>query len=137
MTWKLNSMQKLIQQQISPELEMSQKYFLVTEGATTRNGGIVRVKDKDEYLFIYDKRVAVVGDYVEYSDGSMASIVSGCGFALMIDDVPVAISQSVLDNDDVIDESGLLSKDCEICFSKGDQLPDGFLVKDWVFTKHN
>ena len=123
-------MRKSIQQQICPEIAMSQKYFLVTEGAMTRNGGIVRVKDKNEYLFIYDKRVAVVGDYVEYSDGSRASIVSGCGFALMIDDMPVAISQSVLDNDDVIDELGLLSSDCEICFSNGEQLPDGFLVKD-------
>lgn len=128
-------MMESTQQQILSRPNTSQKYFLVTEGATTKNGGIVHVKDKNEYLFICDKRVAVVGDYVQYFDGSTASIVSGCGFALMIEDTPIAISQSTLDNDDVIEEAGLLFKDCEICLPENEPMPEGFLVKNWIFTK--
>ena len=81
---------------------------------------------------LHGKRLAAVGDLVIYPDGSTAKIISGCGFCLCIDEFPVAINQSVLDNDDVIEESGILYKDLELTIYEDEPLPEGFLVEHWM-----
>lgn len=119
----------------SIEIRPKTTYYLVTEGATTKNGGVIHVRKKAEYLTLRDKRVALVGDYVQYADGSTATIISGAGNSLIIDNTPIAIIQSTLDNGDIIEEAGILFKDCEICFFEDEPLPEGFLVNNWTLAK--
>lgn len=117
------------------EVRPHHNYYLVTEGATSKNGGVVHVKEKTEYLTLHDKRVALIGDYVQYADGSIATIISGTGCSMLLDGIPLAISNSALDNGDIIEEDGILYKDCELCVHEDEPLPEGFLVKNWTFSK--
>ena len=122
-------------QQEQTENKSYQAFPLVTEGATTKQGGVVHVKQRENYMELRDKRVAVVGDYVVYPDGSQAEIISGIGVAMLIDNIPPVITQSVLDNGDVIEESGILHKDLEITIYEDEPLPEGFLVEYWLSKK--
>lgn len=117
------------------EVRPHHNYYLVTEGATSKNGGIAHVKKREGYLGLNEKRVALVGDYVQYADGSIATIISGTGCSMLLDDIPLAISNSALDNGDIIEEAGILYKDCELCVYEDEPLPEGFLVKNWTFSK--
>jgi hypothetical protein len=112
-----------------------QAFPLVTEGATTKRGGVVHVKQRENYMELRNKRVAVVGDYVVYPDGSTAEIISGIGVAMLLDNVPPAITQSVLDNGDVIEDSGLLFRDYEFHLYEDHEVPEGFLVENWVYEE--
>ena len=48
-------------------------YYVVTEGATTKNGGVVQARYNEiGYATIHEKRIATVGDVVVYPDGSTA-----------------------------------------------------------------
>lgn len=111
-------------------------YYVVTEGATTKNGGVVRSRYSEiGYSTLHEKHLATVGDLVVYPDGSTAKIISGCGGCLVLDESPVAIPQSVLDNGDTIEESGILHNDLEITIYEDEPLPEGFLVEHWLYKK--
>ena len=114
-----------------------EKYYLATEGAITKNGGIIHVKARHEYISIENNRVAMVGDYAQYPDGTTATIISGGGCSILIDNIAVAISQSVLDNGDVIEEVGLLNKYLELTLYNDQPIPEGFLIKNWMFLEDN
>lgn len=108
-------------------------YYPVTEGATTKNGGVVQVRYCEKgYVVLHENRVATVGDLVIYPDGSTAKIISGAGFCMTLSEFPVAINQSVLDNGDVIEESGLPHKDLVLTIYEDEPLPEGFLVEHWT-----
>ena len=111
-------------------------YYVVTEGATTKNCGVVQARYSElGYATLHEKRLATVGDMVVYPDGSTAKIISGCGGCLVLDESPVAITQSLLDNGDTIEESGILHKDLEIKIYEDEPVPDGFLVEYWLSKK--
>ena len=111
-------------------------YYVVTEGATTKNGGVVQARYNEiGYATLHEKRLATVGDVVVYPDGSTAKIISGCGGCLIFEESPAAITQSVLDNGDTIEESGILHNDLEFTIYEDEPLPVGFLVEHWLCKK--
>jgi hypothetical protein len=123
-------------QQIENAKRPQKTYYAVTEGATTKNGGVVQVRYSESgYVNLHEKRLATVGDLVIYPDGSTARIISGCGFCMTLNEFPVAINQSVLDNGDIIEVSGLLHNDLEITIYEDEPLPEGFLVEHWLSKK--
>ncbi len=87
------------------------------------------------YVIIHNERLARVGDLVIYPDGSTAKIISGCGCCMCMDGFPAAINQSILDNGDVIEESGLLHKELELHIYEDEALPEGFLVENWIYSE--
>ncbi|MDY6450911.1 hypothetical protein [Acinetobacter faecalis] len=125
------------QEQTEKNSKRPQKtYYVVTEGTKTKNGGVVQARYSESgYVMLHEKRLATVGDLVIYSDGSTAKIISGCGFCMTLDEFPVAINQSVLDNGDIIEEAGLLFKDIELTIYEDEPLPEGFLVEHWLSKK--
>ncbi len=143
-TFSDEEIQKMIEQE-SIELENKRiegdkrphkKFYVVTEGATTKNGGVVQARYSEiGYATLHGKRIATVGDLVIYPDGSTAKIISGCGGCLVLDESPAAINQSVLDNGDVIEESGMLHKDLELTIYEDEPLPEGFLIEHWLSKK--
>jgi hypothetical protein len=57
-------------------------YRLATEGSQTRNGGVIRQATTELEITLdngQQVRVAQVGDYAVYADGSIAQIVTGAG----------------------------------------------------------
>ncbi len=123
-------------QQIKNAKRPQKTYYVVTEGATTKDGGVVQTRYSEiGYATLHEKRLATVGDLVVYPDGSTAKLISGCGGCLVLDESPVAINQSVLDNGDMIEESGILHKDLEITIYEDEPLPEGFLVEHWLCKK--
>lgn len=127
---------ELEKQRIENSKRPQKTYYVVTEGATTKNGGVVQARYSEVgYTTLHDKRLATVGDLVVYPDGSTAKIISGCGGCLVLDESPVAINQSVLDNGDVIEESRILHKDLEITIYEDEPMPEGFLVNHWLAKK--
>ena len=123
-----------------PEQLLSERphktYYVVTEGATTKNGGVVQARYNEiGYATLHEKRIATGGDVVVYPDGSTAKIISGCGGCLIFEESPAAITQSVLDNGDTIEESGILHNDLEFTIYEDEPLPVGFLVEHWLCKK--
>lgn len=78
-------------------------YKLATLGSRTERGGQVavvhdKIHEADGHL------VACVGDTVRYPDGSEARIVTGVP-KILVNDRPLAVEGSTLDNGDVIVQS--------------------------------
>lgn len=127
---------ELEKQRIENSKRPQKTYYVVTEGATTKNGGVVQARYSESgYVMLHENRLATVGDLVIYPDGSTTKIISGCGFCMTLDEFPIAINQSVLDNGDTIEEEGLLFKDIELTIYEDEPLPEGFLVKHWLSKK--
>ncbi|WP_095996123.1 PAAR domain-containing protein [Serratia oryzae] len=82
-----------------------------------------------EFRWAAGYAVARVGDEVIYPDGSTARIISGAGFAHMIEGLPVALVGSELDNGDEIISTPQGSQ--MHCYRETDQLPEGFMVRMW------
>lgn len=74
-------------------------YPVATGASFTERGGKVIATSP---IYLLEERVALVGDSVRYADGSEARIISGAGVAGMVDDRPIAIVGSELDNGDRI-----------------------------------
>ncbi|MFC6052723.1 hypothetical protein A6M14_07745 [Acinetobacter sp. Ac_877] len=131
-----NELKQLSSEQIENTKRPHQVFCVVTEGVTTKNSGVVQARYSEiGYATLHEKRLATVGDLVVYPDGSTDKIISGCSGCLVLNEFPVAINQSVLDNGDVIEESGLLHKDLEITIYEDEPLPEGFLVDHWLSRK--
>lgn len=82
---------------------MTVTYVIATEGARTRDGGIVqyasgRVPDVPH-------NIVRVSDLVVYPDGSAARVISGCGEAQLDRGLALAIVGSRVGNGDIIIES--------------------------------
>jgi uncharacterized Zn-binding protein involved in type VI secretion len=75
-------------------------HLFATVGARTERGG--KVTRVSSHATIDNLGLAVVGDTVEYEDGTEATIVDGAGFAAMWEDRPVALVGSHLSNGDRI-----------------------------------
>lgn len=70
----------------------NQSLYLSVEGASTLNGGFVRVKNPS--IGEPCMHVALVGDDLVYPDGSVPTIMSCAGFGMMFDGKPVALMGS-------------------------------------------
>lgn len=73
-------------------------------GATTARGGVVRETSSTWEVEGTCRNAAAIGDYVEYSDGSRARIITGIGMPGEAKS-RYAIVGSLLDNGDVITDS--------------------------------
>lgn len=73
---------------------------VATDGSTTERGG--KVINASSGSVVDGKRVALVGDTVQYPDGSEARIVSGAGCAFVYRGRSIALVGSELDNGDRI-----------------------------------
>lgn len=73
---------------------------VATDGSTTERGG--KVINASSGSVVGGKRVALVGDTVQYPDGSEARIVSGAGSAFVYQGRSIALVGSELDNGDRI-----------------------------------
>ncbi|MBR8450136.1 PAAR domain-containing protein [Burkholderia multivorans] len=90
-------------------------YRLAVKGATTARGGVLREPTSAWDLAGTLGKVATVGDFVEYPDGSKARVTSGVRIAHHQDVGPFAFVGSKLENGDTITDSperaGLASSD--------------------------
>lgn len=80
-------------------------YRIATGGSFTQRGGVVREKDCTGQIQVRAGQwsgIALVGDQVDYPDGSTARISTGAGKKWIIRDRGVALVGSSLDNGDVI-----------------------------------
>lgn len=134
--YSAEELKKLSPKQIENTKRPHQVFYVVTEGVTTKKSGVVQARySASGYVMLHEKCLATVGDLVVYPDGSTAKIISGCGGCLVLDESPVAINQSVLDNGDIIEESEILHKDLEITIYEDEPMPEGFLVNHWLAKK--
>lgn len=78
-------------------------YDYATWGSKTRMGG--EIVTASTGITIHEHRVACVGDWVRYSDGTETEIVSGAGFAVAFKGRPIAIVGSTTDNGDTVTRS--------------------------------
>lgn len=78
--------------------------FAVT-GATTRQGGVLRKVTGTFQIRDTGRNAACTGDFIEYSDGTRAQIVTGVGLPDTPHFKPLAVVGSMLDNGDVITDS--------------------------------
>ncbi|BBH12948.1 hypothetical protein CH06BL_21960 [Chromobacterium haemolyticum] len=74
-------------------------YPIATSAFYSERGGKVIATSP---MYLFEERVALVGDSVCYADGTEARIISGAGAAGVMDDRPMAIVGSELDNGDRI-----------------------------------
>jgi uncharacterized Zn-binding protein involved in type VI secretion len=75
-------------------------YAFATIGSKTRMGGEVVTAPAE--CCVDELRIACVGDVIRYPNGSESQIVSGAGFAAVLDGRPLAIVGSAADNGDTI-----------------------------------
>lgn len=78
-------------------------YHYATVGSKTRMGG--EIVTASTGIKIHEHRVACVGDWVRYPDGTETEIVSGAGFAATFKERPIAIVGSTTDNGDTVTRS--------------------------------
>lgn len=99
------------------------KYYIVVNGAKTKNGGLIRASGySPKFKGI---SIALVGDEAIYADGTTAKIITGAGEVLTIKHHSVALIGSHLDNNDEIIDSP--NKSVYICIYHDQPKPLGFL----------
>ena len=111
----------------------STKYTVATHLSKTQKGGVVIASIGACHCLADDGsqmlRTAVVGDTVEYPDGSVAQITSGAGFVFMDNNHPVAIVGSHVSGGDRIISSHVTYG--ELLITPSDTAK-GFLVEGWM-----
>lgn len=105
-------------------------YHYATLGSKTRMGG--EIVTASTGIKIHEHRVACVGDWVRYPDGTETEIVSGAGFAAAFKGRPIAIVGSATDNGDTVTCS--LQRDVLIVeYADGEGIPGllqpGYLIE--------
>ena len=108
------------------------EYLYATLGSKTRMGG--EVVTANETVTIENYPVACVGDIIRYPDGTESKIVSGAGFAAVLDGQPIAIVGSTADNGDTIIST--LQNSVAIACADGEVIP-GLLQPGYVVPLHN
>lgn len=106
---------------------IKQRHSVATEGSTTERGGTITVASDGGALD--GKRIAVVGDRVQYPDGSETRIISGAGIAFAHNGRPVALVGSELDNGDKI--NGPIHDIAAVVEYEGDPIP-GLFDRNYV-----
>ncbi len=99
-------------------------------GSKTAHGGtVVTGTSGCEHSGVKQARV---GDWVQYPNGSKASIISGAGSAQTADGYPIAIVGSHIEGDDQIIDTPVHGM--ELLIDENNR-PEGFLVKGWTLPK--
>lgn len=101
-------------------------YHLAVNGVKSKNGGLVEASSKD--CKVNGLSIALVGDEVIYTDGTISKIVSGAGNACTVEGYSVALVGSRLENGDEIVESPNTS--VAINIFKDQPRPSNFLSHD-------
>ncbi|MFM0335429.1 hypothetical protein [Paraburkholderia fungorum] len=81
------------------------KHHFATIGALTERGGMLRKVTSTFEVRETSRNAALMGDFIEYEDGSRAQIITGVGIPDTPHFKPVAVVGSMLDNGDVITDS--------------------------------
>ena len=101
-------------------------YYLATNGAKTRQGGLL--KASSDVWKVRELSIGRVGDDVIYADGTISKIISGAGDVCIVDGASVALIGSRLENgDEIVDSS---ATGITIRIFKDQPTPKNFLSHD-------
>ncbi|MFM0130832.1 PAAR domain-containing protein [Paraburkholderia sediminicola] len=88
-----------------PPPDTAQLWRFAVIGATTRRGGVLHEVTGTFEVRDTSRNAACTGDFIEYSDGTRAQIITGVGLPDSPHFKPLAVVGSMLDNGDVITDS--------------------------------
>jgi len=131
----IEQIKKMYQEDIKQTLKAEQLYYdnkphtiyhLATNGAKTRQGGLV--KASSDVWKVKGLSIGRVGDDVIYADGTISKIISGAGNVCVVEGASVALIGSRLENGDEIVDSPATG--ITIRIFKDQPTPKNFLSHD-------